>query len=397
MNEIETVNTRSDERSIRLVYMDNLKIFLTILVIVHHVGQAYGPGGFWHYRSSLDEQAEWLGSFFTVNAAFFMGLFFMISGYFIRGSYARNSGWQYIKTKLIRYGVPVVFSLIIMQPILMYFYYINYSQNIPMGFLEYYKNIYFGVGGMPENFIQSIGFPEMNMGHLWFVEILLIFSLLYYVFRKIFSSTQKNNIIVKGQSFKFINIIIIALLISISTGIIRIWFPIDSWIGLFGFIQMEPAHFPQYLIFFIVGIIAVKKDWLKKVTRKQGYLSLGLGIIMAVLVYCLHLMPKTLGKLVYISWFAYESFMAVFISFGLLVLFREVFAVTNSLTKIMSSCAYLVYILHYPIAIAVQYLLDKFIIVNATGKFITVSVITIAVTFLISYILRMIKPLRKVI
>jgi peptidoglycan/LPS O-acetylase OafA/YrhL len=32
----------------RLFYLDTLRIVLTILVIAHHVGQAYGPtGGYW--------------------------------------------------------------------------------------------------------------------------------------------------------------------------------------------------------------------------------------------------------------------------------------------------------------------------------------------------------------
>ena len=29
----------------RLYYLDNLKVFLTVLVIFHHAGQAYGNGG----------------------------------------------------------------------------------------------------------------------------------------------------------------------------------------------------------------------------------------------------------------------------------------------------------------------------------------------------------------
>ncbi|HOG46891.1 MAG TPA: hypothetical protein PLJ35_03290 [Anaerolineae bacterium] len=32
----------------RLYYLDNLRVALTVLVIAHHVGQAYGPtGGYW--------------------------------------------------------------------------------------------------------------------------------------------------------------------------------------------------------------------------------------------------------------------------------------------------------------------------------------------------------------
>ena len=31
----------------RLLYLDNLKVCLTMLVIFHHAGQAYGDGGAW--------------------------------------------------------------------------------------------------------------------------------------------------------------------------------------------------------------------------------------------------------------------------------------------------------------------------------------------------------------
>jgi hypothetical protein len=31
----------------RQYYLDNLKVFLTVLVIFHHAGQAYGTGGGW--------------------------------------------------------------------------------------------------------------------------------------------------------------------------------------------------------------------------------------------------------------------------------------------------------------------------------------------------------------
>lgn len=34
----------------RLLYLDNLKVCLTVLVIFHHAGQAYGDGGDWAYH-----------------------------------------------------------------------------------------------------------------------------------------------------------------------------------------------------------------------------------------------------------------------------------------------------------------------------------------------------------
>ena len=36
----------------RLLYLDNLKVCLTVLVIFHHAGQAYGDGGDWAHTPS---------------------------------------------------------------------------------------------------------------------------------------------------------------------------------------------------------------------------------------------------------------------------------------------------------------------------------------------------------
>ena len=63
----------------REYYLDNLKVFLTVLVIFHHAGQAYGNGGGWAYQpSNPDEFLPWIWHFFAVNAGFFMGLFFLL-------------------------------------------------------------------------------------------------------------------------------------------------------------------------------------------------------------------------------------------------------------------------------------------------------------------------------
>lgn len=75
----------------RLCYLDNLKVCLTVLVIMHHAGQAYGNGGDWAYTpSNPTEFMPWIWHFFSTNAAFFMGLYFLISGYFVPRSFDKQ-------------------------------------------------------------------------------------------------------------------------------------------------------------------------------------------------------------------------------------------------------------------------------------------------------------------
>ena len=66
---------------IRSYDLDNLKVFLTVMVIFHHAGQAYGDGGDWPYHpSNPAEYMPEIWRFFSTNAAYLMGLFFLISG-----------------------------------------------------------------------------------------------------------------------------------------------------------------------------------------------------------------------------------------------------------------------------------------------------------------------------
>ena len=66
----------------RVYYIDNLRIFLTALVIVHHTAIAYGASGGWCYitpNTVKGAQMIGLSSLLAVDQAFFMSFFFFIS------------------------------------------------------------------------------------------------------------------------------------------------------------------------------------------------------------------------------------------------------------------------------------------------------------------------------
>jgi glucans biosynthesis protein C len=378
----------------RIYFIDNLKIFLIILVIVHHVGQAYGPtGGFWPYKSSLNESMAWLGSFFPVNASFFMGLFFMISGYFVPYSYDKKGGNPFLNDKLIRFGRPLLFGFLIIQPLQLYFYYSLYSGNMSISFLKYFQRIYLCIGGRPDWFKGVIGWPEMNLGHLWFVQHLLVYSIIYYLFRTIIPKVKVKE---GSKSQMYAALAIITLLIASISAIVRIWYPIDMWIGIFGFIQSEVAHLPQYMLLFMTGIIAYRKRWFMRFEKKVGYTVLSLGLFMAMLVYCRSIMPAEVRKALYSNWAFYETFMAVFLCWGLIVLFREKFYKISPIKKFLSDNAYAAYIFHMPIVLAIQYSLDRVSVFGAFGKFTIVSLLSIIITFIASHYIRKIPFMKRI-
>ena len=92
---------------IRSYDLDNLKVFLTVMVIFHHAGQAYGDGGDWPYHpSNPAEYMPEIWRFFSTNAAYLMGLFFLISGYFVPISFDKQGFATFLRKKLVRLGIP---------------------------------------------------------------------------------------------------------------------------------------------------------------------------------------------------------------------------------------------------------------------------------------------------
>ena len=124
--QLDPSNTRSAALSStrtegqRLYFVQWLRVFLISLVVAHHAGQAYGPtGGKWPVHDAA--QAPWLVPFFALNAAYFMGFFFLIAGYFTAGSYDRKGGSAFVRDRVIRLGIPLLFFVFVVFGPVMYF------------------------------------------------------------------------------------------------------------------------------------------------------------------------------------------------------------------------------------------------------------------------------------
>ncbi len=91
----------------RLLYIDGLRLTLSTLVIGLHVGQAYGLAG---SVVGMPEAAPaaLLGHLFTVNRVLVQGLFFLVSGWFMVSAYERSGPRAFLRSRLIRLGVPVL-------------------------------------------------------------------------------------------------------------------------------------------------------------------------------------------------------------------------------------------------------------------------------------------------
>ena len=91
----------------RKYYIDNIRILLTALVVLHHLAITYacGPGLWYYIEPNPNPIANLLLTLFiATNQSFFMGMFFLISAYFLEKSLRRKTVNQVVNDKLKRRG-----------------------------------------------------------------------------------------------------------------------------------------------------------------------------------------------------------------------------------------------------------------------------------------------------
>jgi glucan biosynthesis protein C len=333
----------------RLLFVDNIRVFLTILVLLHHFMITYAGSGDWYYTEGRpDFITTALGNWFcAINQAYFMGLFLLISAYFVPGSYDRKWAGRFLKDRLIRLGIPLaVFSWVI-NPLFIYAGLVL-TQDLRMPLWQYFPGGYFKTE------------PLIGAGPLWFVEVLLIFSLVYVLWRLLVPSRPANPAV--ETPFPGYGVIaVFALLLGVAGFLVRLLFPIDY---NFKPLNLQFPFFAQYIALFVVGLIAYRRNWLVGLPDKTGLIWLGMAALLILLwaplvVVCGAITNDALIKggwhwqsLAYALW---ESFLCLSMCIGLIYAFRRYLNQRGKLAGFLVPNAYTAYIIHAPVIVTLAF------------------------------------------
>ena len=88
--------------------------------------------------------------------------------------------------------------------------------------------------------------------------------------------------------------------------------------------------------------------------------------------------------------------MCIFISFDLLWLFRDKVYLDNKLLSWLSAQSYGAYFVHLPLMICIQNVFDG-IWMGAFGKFLFIGVVTTVLSFTLTWLLRLIPGVKKIV
>jgi glucan biosynthesis protein C len=325
----------------RLLFVDDIRVFLTILVLLHHSMIIHsGTGGWIWSEGRQDVVTNALGGWFcATNQSYFMGLFLLISAYFVPGSYDRKDGFRFFKDRLIRLGIPLAVYSWIINPL---FVYVALYRD-RMSFWRFFPSEYFSGGEL------------IGQGPMWFVEVLLIFSLVYVAWRFLIRPRTANR---AGQA-RFPGswtIAVFALLLGVATFLVRLVFVMD--VDRFVPLNLQLPFFVPYIALFIVGLVAYRRNWLLSMVDKTGRLWLRIAFALVLFWAPMMVFSGAIDgnifqkggwhwqSLVYALW---ESFLCVSACIGVIYLFRRYLNRRGMLAGFLVPNAYTAYLIHAPV------------------------------------------------
>jgi glucan biosynthesis protein C len=355
----------------RLFFVDNLRAFLIILVILQHLAITYGaPTGSWYiHEGVVDLPAGFVYVFFlAANQAFFMGLLFLLAGYFAPPSYDRKGAGLFIADRALRLTIPIPIFIFLIDP-----------------FMKYALN---GFQGSLLNLILSNPLEGLGFGPLWFIEALFFFTVVYLVWRAIKPNPTKAHSIPSNRI-----ILLFGLLLGAATFAVRVVFPIGYTFDILGF---QFPFFPQYIALFIVGLLAYRGNWILAMSKDAGRLWGRVAIVLLLLMPVLFVVGSagvglgpfgggwTWQAVAFAFW---EQLFCIAVSVGLTVWCREKLNVQNRFTKALTESSYAAYILQAPVLVYLAIALQS-VQMPLLLKFVVVSPIGVALCFLVGFVVR---------
>jgi fucose 4-O-acetylase-like acetyltransferase len=371
----------------RVYFLDNLRTFLILLVVVLHAGMTYEQGfdAFW----VVSDPAKWnpIALVRMYLDLFVMFMLFFISGYFIPNSVKNKSIWEFIKSKFKRIMFPwfiAVFTLIPAYKAIFLF-----ARGLPQEDWFSYFHIFERVGTDLAFFANN---PTQNW--LWFLPILFLFQVIYIGLARI--NMLKIKISLKSA---------VALIFIVGV----IYSMVISEAGLKGWTHSALFDFQNerlliYFMSFLLGslckklnVFAGEKPNYKIYIAANVVLSVSLTVFTLVALNLFYNLIEPGRNHFYISSFAdrlvyYSAAILVMLSFLQIFVhaFRYNLNKTNNILSELSKNSYAVYIIHM-IVLGVVALAMTHLSVHGGVKYVLLSASTFLLSNMIIYSWREVK------
>ncbi|UPJ76560.1 acyltransferase [Bradyrhizobium sp. 187] len=360
----------------RNLSLDRARTFLTLVVLLHHAVIPYTYFGH-------TDPASWAGFDVVVLAtdSFFMAMFFFLSGLFTWPGIARKAPSVFLRDRLLRLGLPFAIAAFTVIPLA--YYAIALRHDPGLSFTAFWwKTI--TVGPWPS-------------GPIWFVWVLLAFdltaSLLYRVSAHLVD--PGNRVSLRGFDQPAVFWLLLVVVTAIAYVPALLYFGGSKWFEL-GPFSVQASRILLYFAYFFIGVSVGAANFDRGILSAGGQLpkQRWLWVIATLIAYCL------MWGMIYIKrdilgnpdpqphWYQaiYGTFFVLFSSsilLAILAFFLHKKSPGPNLLDRMQADAYGIFLVHYPIALWIQYALFDYslpAIVKATIGFVLTVILSWGLT-----------------
>lgn len=346
---------------------------LVALVILGHAFITYGDIGSWVYREQSDNEAYLIVAAVVVSlgSLFAMGLFFLVAGLLTPGPLRRKGPAGFLRDRAVRLGVPFLAYLLLVYPLASWA----------------------GKPDRPASAYLRDAWLELDPGPLWFVGVLLLFTVCYVAWRAVRPAPAG-----PYPPLRAAHLVGLAVAIAVGTALVRTGFEMDSG-------QPLSAHvwqWPQCIGLFVLGLVSAERGWLVPVApglrRGAGWSALAGAVLLVAAIGTAESSDAFIGGVTWQALLtaALEGIISVGLSVWLLGTFQRRFDHAGPLATGLGRAAFGAYVLQAPVLLGCA-LLARPLPVPPEVKFLLVAPVGIAGSFALAWLLTRLPVVRRVL
>ena len=238
--------------------IDYLRVISILAVFVFHSARFFDSEG-WHVKNPVTGMP--FDAIIFVLHKWIMPIFFVLAGAGAWYSLQTRSGGQYIKERVYRLLIPLLFGIFTIIPHQVYIERITAGRYKGMSLLEFYPHYFEGLYGFGGNFAW--------MGlHLWFLLVLFVFAIITLPVFLPFRRTNNDSDAKQPNLGRLLILYSLFILVFLSEGLLFRTNGFGEGRGFGGWFLMD------YILFFVLGYFVIPKQTVTDVLIKYRWLSL---------------------------------------------------------------------------------------------------------------------------
>lgn len=342
----------------RLNHLDAVRAFALLLGVVFHASLSFMP--MFIGWAVMDVNTSGVVPLFVlVSHSFRLEVFFLIAGFFAHLSFHRQTRSSFLKSRLLRIGLPFVLFGFLLKPLIETGWIIG--MNSYLGDLQLVSSLHIAYQNLMAN-----PFSALVGSHLWFLHYLLVMTLSMMLLRTVFGLSPGLSERMGKVCDAALHVLVnkkLALPVFIGPTVICLWF-MSHWgvdtpdRSLF----INLPVFALYFSFFGLGWCLHRVPDLFRGLTKLTWAKTGLMLLTIVACVLLSRYEAHYGHPQYVWLKLSFNFSYATMMWALVLLFvgvcERLFANPNAVVRYLADSSYWMYLIHLPLVVFLQVVLS---------------------------------------